>query len=69
MDEIDTTNEFMVAGGNGSVMIMLPPVRQLSPLQAKRLAAWLAVVADGVALLDGLDEPEFVDVLQAVENT
>lgn len=67
---IDTSNQFGVGGHDESVIILFPPAQKLTPTEAMRFAAWLAVVAEIVAQTnDHLDVPLFDDVLSAVKAT
>ena len=62
MDEVDTTNEFMVSSTMDGQVSVLMPVRGVSRDQALTLAAWLVLMADP-------SEERFEEIKEAVAST
>ena len=67
-DLVDTTNEFMVASGDGGIVIIAFGKR-LSHAQAIRLAAYLVVMSEWDFKAGRATEPSFERVVEAVRNT
>lgn len=63
--EIDTTNDYLVGAFDGDVLVGLPAIGRIPAGRARRLAAWLAVLAD----VQDPDGPSFDEVLVAVRST
>jgi len=72
--KVDTTNRHLVTAYNGRIHIQLVP-RDLSPVQAVELAAWLVAMADCAQLVDAGPEQDFdadahfAEALAAIRNT
>jgi len=63
MDDIDTTNDFLVSSGpSGGVRIMMLPTGPIGKEQALRLAAWLVAMT-------GSNMGDLEPVYEAVANT
>lgn len=62
MEDIETTNDFLVGSNGHTVQFLFPPTGPLDKEKVLRLAAWL------VALADPLQE-RFPKILEAVLNT
>lgn len=61
--KIDTTNEFVVCiGRDGDVELLRPVPLNLTKPQARRLAAWLALIAED----EGDGEPTFEEFANAI---
>ena len=65
MEEIDTSNNYLVAVTGGGICLLAPPrpMAILSGDEALRLAAWL------VCLAETQTETKFADVLEAIQST
>lgn len=61
IDDVETTNDFLVGTHGDEIAIMRPPFR-LTKVEALRLAAWLVALAEE-------DDGEFAAVLDAVRST
>ena len=66
MSTIDTANHFMVVANGGSLAILNPPKRPVTPREALNLAAWLVSMAHAVE--PDLSEQEFQRTLAAIQN-
>lgn len=65
VEAVDTTNDYLVGAAGGDLTIAFPALGKIPPANARRLAAWLAVLADAV----DPDGPSFDEVLVAVRST
>lgn len=63
---IDTTNRFMVGARGQQVVVTLLPMMPISRKDALNLAAWLAVIAEGLPGEE--DAPDFNAVRTAIEE-
>jgi hypothetical protein len=62
-----SANDFAVSAGGGTIRIMNPPTRPITPREALNLAAWLLVLARSV---DGsLTEKDFRLLAEQIENS
>lgn len=69
MNEIDTSNKYMVASGQGgeAVFIMHPPIRSpLTKMEAYVLAAWLIAMAEAIPAKE--DDVAFAEILEKVQS-
>jgi len=63
--EIDTANRYMVGVKGGAIVVLFPPTRVLSKIEALTFAAYLVSMA--VMLPD--ETPTFDEIMEAVLNT
>lgn len=65
VEAVDTTNDYLVGVVGGDLTIAFPALGKIPPAAARRLAAWLAVLADATDPAG----PSFDEVLVAVRST
>jgi hypothetical protein len=63
----DTANHFMVVANGGTLAILNPPGRPITPREALNLAAWLIALARTVD--PELSGKEFYQTVDAIQNT